>query len=88
MTSGNKCKVKDDLVNQVIALNSKLNTLSPAFLHGEQARAEVQERRETLYIEIKKDTKANLVLRPSTYRESRQSESDGFPHHFTLRISV
>jgi hypothetical protein len=54
MTSGNKCKVKDDLVNQVIVLNSKLNTLSPAFLHGEQARAEVQERRETLYIEIKR----------------------------------
>jgi hypothetical protein len=54
VTSGNKCKVKDDLVNQVIALNSNLNTLSPAFLHGEQARAEVQERRETLYIEIKR----------------------------------
>jgi hypothetical protein len=54
VTSGNKCKVKDDLVNQVIALNSKLNTLSPAFLHGEQARAEVQERRESLYIEIKR----------------------------------
>jgi hypothetical protein len=54
MASGNKCKVKDDLVNQVIALNNKLNTLSPAFLHAEQARAEVQERRETLYVEIKR----------------------------------
>ena len=54
MTSENKCKVKDDLVNQVIALNNKLNTLSPAFLHGEQAREEVQERRETLYLEIKR----------------------------------
>jgi hypothetical protein len=48
MTSGNKCKVKDDLVNQLVALNSKLNTLSPSLLHGEQARAEVQERRENL----------------------------------------
>jgi hypothetical protein len=53
MKSENKCKVKDDLVNQLIALNNKLNTLSPAFLHGEQARAEAQERRETLCIEIK-----------------------------------
>ena len=54
MTSGNKCNVKDDLVNQLIALNNKLNTLSPALLHGEQARAEVQERRESLYVEIKR----------------------------------
>lgn len=54
MTSGNKCKVKDDLVNQLIALNNKLNTLSAAFLHNPQARAEVQERRETLYLDIKR----------------------------------
>ena len=54
MTSGNKCKVKDELVNQVIALNNKLNTLSPALLHSEQARAEVQERRESLYVEIER----------------------------------
>ena len=54
MTSGNKCKVKDDLVNQLIALNNKLNTLSPALLHSEQARAEVQERRESLYVELKR----------------------------------
>jgi hypothetical protein len=53
MTSGNACNVKDDLVNQLIALNNKLNTLSPALLHSEQARAEVQERRESLYVEIK-----------------------------------
>lgn len=54
MTSGNKCKVKDDLVNQLIALNNKLNTLSNAFLHSPQARAEVQERREALYLDIKR----------------------------------
>jgi len=57
MTSGNKCKVKDDLVNQLIALNSKLNTLSPDLLHSEQGRAEVQEKRETLYAEIKRHRK-------------------------------
>jgi hypothetical protein len=55
MTSGNNCHVKDDLVNQLIALNNKLNTLSPTLLHSEQARAEVQERRESLYAEIKRD---------------------------------
>jgi hypothetical protein len=53
MASGNQCDVKDDLVNLLIALNNKLNTLSPAWLHSEQARAEVQERRESLYVEIK-----------------------------------
>jgi hypothetical protein len=54
MTSGRKCRVKDNLVNQLIALNNKLNTLSPDLLHSEEARAEVQERREGLYIEIKR----------------------------------
>lgn len=53
MTSENKCKVKDDLVKELIALNNNLNTLSPAWLHSQQARAAVQERRETLYVEIK-----------------------------------
>ena len=53
MTSENECNVKDDLVNQLIALNDKLNTLSPALLHSEQARAKVQEQRESLYVEIK-----------------------------------
>jgi hypothetical protein len=54
MTTGNKCKVKDDLVNQLVALNNKLNTLSPALLRSEQARAKVQEQRERLYVEIKR----------------------------------
>ena len=54
MATGNQCDVKDDLVNLLIALNNKLNTLSPAWLHSEQARAEVQERRESLYVEIKR----------------------------------
>jgi hypothetical protein len=54
MTPGNKCSVKDDLVNQLIALNNNLNTLSPAWLRSQQARAVVQERRESLYVEIKR----------------------------------
>jgi hypothetical protein len=54
MTSGNQCQVKGDLVNQLIALNDKLNTLSPALLRSEQAREEVQPQREQLYIEIKR----------------------------------
>jgi hypothetical protein len=54
MTSGNQCQVKDDLVNLLIALNDKLNTLSPALLHSAQAREEVQQQRENLYIEIKR----------------------------------
>ena len=53
MTAEIPCRVKDDLVNQLVALNSKLNTLSPSLLRSEQARAEVQERRESLFVEIK-----------------------------------
>jgi hypothetical protein len=47
------CKVKDALVNQLIALNNKLNLLSPDLVHGDEERAEVQQRREILYAEIK-----------------------------------
>jgi hypothetical protein len=53
MASEPSCKLKDNLVNQLIALNGKLNTLRPGLLRSEQARAEVQERRESLYLEIK-----------------------------------
>jgi len=54
MASGNNCKVKDALVNRLIALNNKLNTLNPGLLRSEQARAEVQKQRQELYVEIKR----------------------------------
>lgn len=54
MTTEDKCDVKDNLVNQLVALNNKLNTLSPALLRSEQARAQVQEERQRLYVEIKR----------------------------------
>ena len=47
------CRVKDKLVNQLAALNNKLNMLSPDLVHGDAERAEVQSQRETLYAEIK-----------------------------------
>jgi hypothetical protein len=47
------CQVKDELVSQLTALNNKLNLLSPDLVHGDKERAEVQERRESLYAEIK-----------------------------------
>src|SRR5258708_35739972 len=47
------CQVKDELVSQLIALNNKLNLLSPGLVHGDEERAEVQQRRESLYAEIK-----------------------------------
>jgi hypothetical protein len=47
------CKVKDNRVNELVAVNSRLNTLSPSLLRSERGRAEVQERRESLYLEIK-----------------------------------
>ena len=47
------CHVKDELVSQLIALNNKLNLLSPDLVHGDEERAEVQQQRENLYAEIK-----------------------------------
>ena len=47
------CQVKDELVRQLIALNNKLNLLSPDLVYGDEERAEVQKRRESLYAEIK-----------------------------------
>jgi hypothetical protein len=49
-----KCQVKDELVSQLIALNNKLNLLSPDLVHGDEERAEVQQQRENLYAEIKR----------------------------------
>lgn len=54
MTPGKTRKVKDALVNRLITLNDKLNSLSPAFLHSQGDRAEVQLLRETLHVEIKR----------------------------------
>ena len=54
MPSETKCNVREDLVNQLIALNNKLNTLSPTFVHSSEERAEVQERREILHIDLKR----------------------------------
>jgi len=47
------CQVKDKLVSQLVALNNKLNLLSPDLVHGDEERAEVQQQRENLYAEIK-----------------------------------
>jgi hypothetical protein len=47
------CQVKDELVSQLVALNNKLNLLSPDLVHGDEKRAEVQQQRENLYAAIK-----------------------------------
>jgi hypothetical protein len=47
------CQVKDELVSRLVALNNKLNLLSPDLVHGDEERAEVQQQRENLYSEIK-----------------------------------
>jgi hypothetical protein len=51
--AGKRCRVKDDLVNRLVALNNKLNNLSPTLLHSPEARAEVQAEREQLFIEMR-----------------------------------
>jgi len=47
------CEEKDELVSQLVALNNKLNLLSPDLVHGDEERAQVQQQRENLYAEIK-----------------------------------
>ena len=47
------CQVKDELVSRLVALNNKLNLLSPELVRGDEERAEVQQQRENLYAEIK-----------------------------------
>ena len=42
MTSGKNCKVKDNLVNQLILLNNKLNSLNPSHVHDEKAREKAE----------------------------------------------
>ena len=48
------CQVKDELVNHLIALNNKLNLLSPDLVHSEEERTAVQEQRGSLYADIKR----------------------------------
>jgi hypothetical protein len=46
------CLVKDELVNQLIGLNNKLNLLSPYLVQGEEERLEVEQQRGLLYADI------------------------------------
>ena len=48
------CQIKDALVNQLIALNNKLNLLSPHVVRSEEERAEVELQRETLFTDLKR----------------------------------
>lgn len=54
MTPSNRCSIQDDLVSELAALSTKLNTLSPNWVRSEQAREEIQQRREALQIELKR----------------------------------
>lgn len=48
-----RCSVKEDLVNQLIHLNCKVNRLSPNWLQSAEARVEVQQQRESVSAEIR-----------------------------------
>jgi hypothetical protein len=48
------CQIKDELVNQLIALNNKLNLLSPDVVRSDEERTEVEQQRESLYADIKR----------------------------------
>jgi hypothetical protein len=51
-------------VRRLIALNNKLNLLSPDLVHRDEERAEVQQRRESLYTEIKRHRATGHKGRP------------------------
>jgi hypothetical protein len=74
------CPVDEDLVNRMLALNSKLNLLSPDLVYGQEERAEVQQKREILYNEIKRHRKNGhdgkpcpAVQRPIASRSKKTS---------------
>jgi hypothetical protein len=69
MASAKTCPVKDSLVNQLIALNGKLNTLSPNVVRNEQKREEIQAQRESLYLEIKQHRKKGHEGKPCPFVE-------------------
>jgi hypothetical protein len=48
------CDIKDELVKHLMALNQKLNLLSPDFVQSEQERVAVEEQRGALYADIKR----------------------------------
>ena len=51
--TGKTCKVKDELVAQLIVLNGKLTALGPGSFRDDRARVEIQQERESLYDQIK-----------------------------------
>ena len=72
------CRVEDNLVRELAVLSNKLNTLSPNWVRDELERELIQERRETLQVEIKRHRKKghdgkgcpSFVSRNVTYRNS------------------
>ena len=50
--TGETCKVKDALVAQMNVLNGKLTALGPSSFRDDQARAGIQQKRESLHAEI------------------------------------
>src|SRR5438445_12045921 len=66
------CQVKDELVSRLIALNNKLNLLSPDLVHGDEERAKcnsnVRAYTPRSSTTGRKDTKANRALRQNRSR--------------------
>lgn len=72
MKTGNRCEVQDDLISELTALSNKLNTLSPNWVHDEQKRMKIQERRETLQVEIKQHRAKGHDGKPCPFFEPRR----------------
>lgn len=68
------CHVKDALVNQLIALNNKLNLLSPRLVRSEEERAEIELQRESLFIDLKRHRSKGHDGKPCPARTN-------IPHH-------
>lgn len=67
MTSLKTCSVKDRLESQLIALNGKVDRLSPHWVADENARVEIQAQREILRTEITRHLKKGHEGKPCPF---------------------
>ena len=74
-------------MSQLVALNNKLNLLSPDLVHGDEERAEVQQQRENLYAEIKHHRAKGHEGKPCPAARQTYAETGPIRQHFRSSLA-